>query len=145
MKLLQKFLQSDVIKEVRGKQLHFSEDSGCRYSFVTEPGPFNFLEESLTSPLGKRERGGKKQKEAEESDGTWFVNSYALAGAEERSEDEGREGRRKSARLSLMDVNSRSTAKPSASKVAEIWKELTLARCVTVCMDVQYDHVCMYM
>ena len=141
--LLEKFFQSDVIREVQGKkQYQFSEDGSCWYSFVTEPGPFNFVEkvkdgeENPTSPLGKRGRGGKKGKERkdeQEEEGTCFVNEYAVGGSE-KVEGKGLESRRKSARLSMMDTNSSSISSCSTmtqispTKVAEVWKELTLAR-----------------
>ena len=143
MKLLQKFQQSYVIKEVRGKHHQFSEDSGRRYSFVTEPGPFNFIEEPSTveSPLGKRERSsscsvargsGVRESQRRAVRGSFFMNSHALGKVEEvDGEGEGvggGKGRRKTARLQLVDVNS-GAVKPTPSQVADIWKELTLARC----------------
>lgn len=57
-----------------------------------------------------------------------FTNSYALTKIDEDVED-GRGVRKKSARLSVMDVNS-GTTKPTPSQVADIWKELTLTRWV---------------
>ena len=143
MKLLQKFQQSDVIKEVCGKQQEFSQDNSCRYSFVTEPGPFNFVEETSAcmSSLGKRERNtscnvrGERQpregEEEEEYGGAFFTNPHALTKVQEEADNEReRKGvRRKSARLALVDANS-GTTKPSPSQVADIWKELTLARYV---------------
>ena len=144
MKLLQKFQQSDVIKEVRGKQQEFSQDNSCRYSFVTEPGPFNFVEETSAcmSSLGKRERSTscnvreerqprEGEEEEEEYGGVFFTNPHALTKVQEEADNEReRKGvRRKSARLALVDANS-GTTKPSPSQVADIWKELTLARYV---------------
>ena len=148
MKLLQKFQQSEVIREVRGKQHQLTEDSSCRYSFVTEPGPFNFIEEEnetdTKSPLGKRDRSRSctvRSERAKENVGTgggaFFANSHILSKIDESTKEEmgkgGGMGRRKSARLTLVDVNS-GVAKPSPSQVADIWKELTLARCVCVCV-----------
>jgi hypothetical protein len=138
VKLLQKFQQSEVIREVCGKQHQFTEDSSCRYSFVTEPGPFNFIEEPslCVSPLGKRDRSKScvtrsykaKENPRERVGGAFFANSHALMKiSEDAEEDRKGGGRRKSPRLSVVDVNS-GMLKPSPSQVAEIWKELTLAR-----------------
>ena len=141
VKLLQKFQQTNVIKEVRGKYHQFSEDSSRRYSFVTEPGPFNFVEEPSTvgSPLGTRERSsscsavvrGECTRESRRGairGSTFFGNAHALSKVEEEEEDgAGGKGKRKKARLTLVDTNS-GAGKPSPSQVAEIWKELTLTR-----------------
>ena len=129
-----------MIREVRGKQHQLTDNSSCRFSFVTEPGPFNFIEET-SSPLGKRERSssclvrGERSKENPKGGGadTFFANSHTLTKIHEESGGEGKGGwRRKSARLSVMDVNS-GAIKPSPTRVAEIWKEVTLARFVCVC------------
>ena len=143
VKLLQKFQQTNVIKEVRGKHHQFSEDSSRRYSFVTEPGPFNFVEEpsSVGSPLGGRERSsscsvmrreGVRESRRGTLRGSFFANAQALSKVEEREGEEGGgKGKRKMARLTLVDINS-GAGKPSPSQVAEIWKELTLTRCACV-------------
>lgn len=44
-KLLQKFVTSDVITDVKGKLNKFDEEGGHLYQFVTTPGPLNFIEE----------------------------------------------------------------------------------------------------
>jgi hypothetical protein len=139
VKLLQKFQQTYVIKEVRGKHHQFSEDSSRRYNFVTEPGPFNFVEEpsTVTSPLGARERSsscsavvrGECTRESRRGairGSTFFGNAHALSKVEEDGGGGGK-GKRKTARLTLVDTNS-GAGKPSPSQVADIWKELTLTR-----------------
>ena len=150
MKLLQKFQQSNVIREVRGKQPQLTADSNCRFSFVTEPGPFNFIEET-TSPLGKRDRSstcttrGVRSKENHRGSGAFFANSHALIpGGRERLGEEGKGvGPRKTARLALVDVNS-GTIKPSPSQVAKIWKELTLARSVCLSKKIMWGCFALY-
>ena len=121
-KLLHKFLQSDVIEEVRGKLRKFNEDSGYLYRFVTEPGPFNFLEEEVPcSPLGKRTRS---------YEGTFITNEYAFMRPDSRDGSLDSKRAKKSSvvsKLAVFDVNTQST-KLSPSVIAGVWKELTLAR-----------------
>ena len=69
---------------------------------------------------------GERLREGPRRSGAVFTNSYALSKIDEDVED-GKGVRKKSARLSVMDVNS-GTTKPSPSQVADIWKELTLTR-----------------
>lgn len=45
--LLQKFLQSDVIEDARGKDVHQFESGSHLYRFVKMPGPLNFLDEDI--------------------------------------------------------------------------------------------------
>ena len=49
-KLLQKFLESDVIEEVRGRQRTFREDGSHLYRFVTEPSFLNFIRSPSSTP-----------------------------------------------------------------------------------------------
>lgn len=57
VKLLQKFLCSDVIEDVRGKvAAEFKADSSCLYKFVTTPGPFNFVGDDADDNNGKENR-----------------------------------------------------------------------------------------
>ena len=117
-KLLHKVLQSDVIEEVRGKLSQFSEDTGYLYRFVTEPGPFNFLESPRKSPLGKH---------APSYDGTCITNEYAFIKC-----DDGEEVTKKARssvvnKLAVFDVNSQ-TLKLSPQQLAGVWKEFTLSR-----------------
>lgn len=103
-KLLQKFLASNVITEVRGKLRLFKPESCYLYRFVTEPGPFNFLDNENTplrdrgegggvkSPtvtpsaaLGKRKREARRELEhgLPDCDGTLFANEYASTSGDE--------------------------------------------------------------
>ena len=97
-KLLQKFMSSNVIEEVRGKLREFKEDPCYLYRFVTRPGPFNFVGDENSTPhttpkkraaapipssLGKRKR--RKDEIAPDFDGTWFANDYASTSADEES------------------------------------------------------------
>ena len=87
-KLLQKFLDSDVIHEVRGKLRKFEKDPGYFYCFVTEPGPLNFVDniemmspQRPTSPLGKRGREQEQENDDLQNmsyDGACFTNAYAF-------------------------------------------------------------------
>ena len=45
--LLQKFLQSDVIEDARGKDMDHFESGSHLYRFVKMPGPFNFVDEDI--------------------------------------------------------------------------------------------------
>ena len=98
LKLLQKFLDSDVIRDARGKSSKFDEEGSTLYCFVTEPGPLNFVEDMDTSschssprrpksPLGKHLRpapaiivenaeGDSNQEMC--GDDTLFMNAYAF-------------------------------------------------------------------
>ena len=98
LKLLQKFLDSDVIRDTRGKSSKFDEEGSTLYCFVTEPGPLNFVEDMDTSschssprrpksPLGKHLRpapativenaeGDSNQEMS--GDDTLFMNAYAF-------------------------------------------------------------------
>ena len=95
LKLLQKFLDSDVIRDVRGKLMKFDEEGPTLYCFVTEPGPLNFVEDMDTSschsspsrpksPLGKHMRPAIVVENTEEDsnqqmcDDTLFMNAYAF-------------------------------------------------------------------
>lgn len=121
-KLMQKFLESDVIQEVKGKLRKFDEDGSYLYRFVTVPGPLNFLDDP-PSPLGKRERSGASY------DGTYITNEYAFMRGEE-GESPGQPKRPRNpviSKLCVFDVNSHSGSL-SPSQVAGTWKELTLAR-----------------
>ena len=72
-----------------------------------------------------------KENPRERVGGAFFANSHALKKISEDTEEERKGGgKRKSPRLSVVDVNS-GMIKLSPSQVAEIWKELTLARCVS--------------
>lgn len=97
---------SNVIEEVRGRLSTFKEDGPYLYHFVTEPGPFNFVEKENNSPkpkggskseihfkatgqslaktpaatfLGKR----KKKEDVSVYDGTWYANEYASTSYDE--------------------------------------------------------------
>ena len=121
---MQKFLESDVIKEARGKLRKFDLDSAHLYQFVTEPGPLNFVE-GLQSPLGKHRRGD------EDYDGTCITNEYASM-KNDSSEGVVQPKRHRSSvagKLAVIDCNTQGT-RLSPSQVAGIWKELTLARFV---------------
>ena len=95
LKLLQKFLDSDVIRDVRGKSTKFDEEGSTLYCFVTEPGPLNFVEDMDTSschsspsrprsPLGKHMRpaivveNGEDESNQQMCDDTLFMNAYAF-------------------------------------------------------------------
>ena len=87
--MLQKFLDSDVIRDVRGKQTRFDAEGSTHYCFVTEPGPLNFVEDMDTSgcsssPNRQRSpiRKHTEQISTEFSD-TLFTNEYAFT----RSDD----------------------------------------------------------
>ena len=117
-----------MIVEVRGKVRKFSEEDSYLYQFVTEPGPLNFVEEesekaaeqSARSPLGKHPRT-----RLEPYDGTLIANEYAFVKC---SASLAKQPRRSATnKLAVFDVNTQST-KLSPSLVAEVWKELTLAR-----------------
>lgn len=86
MKLLQKFVSSNVIEEVRGRSRNFKHDNCCLYCFVTQPGPFNFVDETstpnkrgpkkiATPTLGKRKR--REPKLPSDEDCALFANEYA--------------------------------------------------------------------
>lgn len=101
---MQKFLESDVIKEVRGKLRRFDLESAYLYQFVTEPGPLNFVEE-LQSPLGKHRRGSE-----EGYDGTCIANEYAFMKHDDSSEGVGQAKRHRSSlagKLAVIDANTR--------------------------------------
>ena len=117
-----------MIVEVRAKVRKFSEGDSYLYQFVTEPGPLNFVEEEsektaeepARSPLGKHPRT-----RLEPYDGTLIANEYAFVKC---SESLAKQPRRSATnKLAVFDVNTQST-KLSPSQVAEVWKELTLAR-----------------
>lgn len=119
-RLMQKFLQSDVIEGVRGKEATRRFDENHFYQFVTEPGPFNFVEAS-SSPLRKRKS---------DYSGTCFTNEYAFMRCEEDSATSANAKRACSSaaiKLAVFDVNSQSTKLPP-SVIAGVWKEFTLAR-----------------
>ena len=137
VKLLQKFLSSDVITEVRDRLSHFEEDTTYLYKFVTEPGPFNFIEEKVElprplSPVGKRDRCNSLYMETEPT-GACFTNEYAfnnegmVISPLKKSRSEGC----LSQPLGVRDVNIQDIRKTlSPAQVAETWKEVTLSRCV---------------
>lgn len=100
-KLLQKFLTSGVIEEVRGRLRDFKEDSCYLYHFVTQPGPFNFINDENATPqrtkgkgrsmsvtpassLGKRKRRDRNETSLD-YDGTLFANEYASTSCDEES------------------------------------------------------------
>ena len=99
--MLQKFLDSDVIRDVRGKVTRFDAEGSTLYCFVTEPGPLNFVEDMDTSgchtpsrspsrprsPLGKHTRPDGKQASMESED-TLFTNEYAFMSNDSMSEME---------------------------------------------------------
>lgn len=128
-RLLQKFLESDVIVEVRGKVRKFNEEDGYLYQFVTEPGPLNFVEEESEKAAEEPARsllGKHPRTRLEPYDGTLIANEYAFVKC---SENLAKQPRRSATnKLAVFDVNTQST-KLSPSQVAEVWKELTLARC----------------
>lgn len=95
LKLLQKFLDCDVIRDVRGKLTKLDTEGSTLYCFVTEPGPLNFVEDMDTSqstrscpgspirpmsPLGKHTRPLRRvlQSCSSECDDTLFTNEYAF-------------------------------------------------------------------
>ena len=95
LRLLQKFLDCDVIRDVRGKLTKFDAEGSTLYCFVTEPGPLNFVDDMNTSqgtcscpaspvrprsPLGKHTRPlrGVLQSYSSECDDTLFTNEYAF-------------------------------------------------------------------
>lgn len=129
-RLLQKFLESDVIVEVRGKLKKFSQEGGYLYQFVTKSGPLNFLkdgtegESSGQSPLGKHPRS-----KSVPYDGTLIANEYAFVKCDDgpSKPKQPRLSGAGASKLAVFDVNSRST-KLSPVQVAGVWKELTLAR-----------------
>lgn len=123
-RLLQKFLESDVIVEVRGKVKKFSEEDSYLYQFVTEPGPLNFVEEKAAEEPAKSPLGKHPRTKLELYDGTLIANEYAFV----KCNDSLKKPRRSAVnKLAVFDVNTQST-KLSPSQVAEVWKELTLAR-----------------
>ena len=120
---MQKFLESDVIKEVRGKLRKFNQDSAYLYQFVTEPGPLNFVDVPL-SPLGKHRRGDDNY------DGTCITNEYAFMRSDVGEGGQAKRHRSSVAgKLTVIDANTQGT-RFSPSQVASVWKELTLARFV---------------
>ncbi len=135
LKLLEKFLSSDVIFEVRGRGTSFEEDSTSLYKFVTEPGPFNFIEEDTGISPPKEERSSSccSAMETESYDGTCFSNEYACEKEEsmiigsplKKSRSEGC----LSKHLTLRDINVQNVSeKLSLAQVAATWKEVTLSR-----------------
>ncbi len=139
MKLLQKFLSSDVITEVRDRLAHFEEDTTYLYKFVTEPGPFNFIEEAIElprplSPVGKRERCNSLYMDTEPTgfdDGACFSNEYAfdneamIVSPLKKSRSEGCLSQHLAVRdLNIQDVREKLTP----AQVAATWKEVTLSR-----------------
>ena len=69
LKLLQKFLESGVIEDAKGKDRRAFEDGSRLYRFVTSPNPLNFIEE-------------EEEEEVDEKDSSvlCIANSYALIG-----------------------------------------------------------------
>ena len=131
VRLLQKFLESDVIVEVKGKLRKFSEEGGYLYQFVTKSGPLNFLEDETVgegseypgqSPLGKHPRSKPVP-----YDGTLIANEYAFVKCGEGPSQSKQPRLSGISKLAVFDVNSQSTKLPPA-QVAGVWKELTLAR-----------------
>lgn len=113
-KLLQKFLTSDVIEEVRkgktktndvieevrkGKTKNFTEADGNLYKFVTRPGPFNFVGDENSTPCKDKWRSfrpatpgtslGKRKRRRGENmavgEGTCFSNEHASTSHDEES------------------------------------------------------------
>lgn len=93
-RLLQKFLTSNVIEEVKGQLHDFKEDNCYLYRFVTQPGPFNFVEDENSTPKSERvamsvipgSALGKRRKMSTDSfDGTWFSNEHASTSFDEES------------------------------------------------------------
>jgi len=136
VKLLQKFLSSQVITEVRGKGCEFEEDSNFLYKFVTEPGPFNFVEDP--SPSVKRGRANSLLLEPPSSgfEGACFANEYATMSLGVSPVKPGISPLKKSRsencigkHLAVRDINTGQSTKPlTQAQVAATWKEVTLAR-----------------
>ena len=78
--LLAKFLASDVIESVKGKEVHQFEDGARLYRFVRRPGPLNFLEDQEEGEEEKREDGGTAVSDAGVTGGTCFANACAFSG-----------------------------------------------------------------
>lgn len=110
-----------MIEVVKGRHREFRKDSYSFYRFVTQPGPFNFVDtphkgdaKSTTpsSSLGKRKR--KERRLLSDYDGELFANEYASTSCDEDSfttpaASEGaseREGGSGGLRVSVMELGS---------------------------------------
>lgn len=139
MTLLQKFLESDVIEDARGKESTKFNDGSHLYQFVTKPGPLNFL---ATTP--KRMQPQTTHCSAYASPVICISNPYAMQG---ESRDHHRESCDAAAELegshdkeSPHDLDKEShdqvvishpvvtTVNQYEIEYNKIWKDLTLAR-----------------
>ena len=114
--MLQKFLESDVIEDAKGKELYKFDEGAHLYRFVTQPSLLNFLDDSA---------------KGEKSD-LCISNPYAVLGMATANEDIDTESMSSSERLPSADPIPTAKYNVSQTQIASIWKELTLARFVII-------------
>ena len=114
--LLQKFLESDVIEDAKGKELYKFDEGTRLYRFVTRPSLLNFLDDSA---------------KGEKTD-LCISNPYAVLGMATTNEDIDIERVSSSERLPSADPIPTAKYNVSQTQTASIWKELALARFVII-------------
>ena len=114
--MLQKFLESDVIEDAKGKELYKFDEGTRLYRFVTQPSLLNFLDDSA---------------KGEKSD-LCISNPYAVLGMATANEDIDTESMLSSERLPSADPIPTAKYNVSQTQIASIWKELALARFVII-------------
>eukprot|EP00731_Ephydatia_muelleri_P017979 Em0011g19a len=137
-KLLQKFVQNEVIVDIKRKDNGFSEST--YYQFVTEPRALNFIDDT---PKPKGATDDRPAAGMEENEGLCIANEYAFAQCSYSS-------LAKSGDLVMADQmyeEPRSLAgawKVAPEQVAGVWKEMTLARLLQVVELSSLDGVVSY-
>ena len=114
--LLQKFLESDVIEDAKGKEVYKFDEGTHLYRFVTRPSLLNFLEDST---------------KGEKSD-LCISNPYAVLGMVTTNEDIDIERVSSSERLPSADPIPTAKYNVSQTQTASIWKESVLSRFVII-------------
>ena len=121
-KLLQKFVQNEVIVDIKRKDNGFSEST--YYQFVTEPRALNFIDDT---PKPKGATDDRPAAGMEENEGLCIANEYAFAQCSYSSLAKTRD----LVMADQMYEEPRSLAgawKVAPEQVAGVWKEMTLAR-----------------
>ena len=127
-KLLQTFVQNEVIVDIKGRDKSFSEST--YYKFVTEPNALNFVDDTpkRNGNACTDKRTGENALGTEENEGLCIVNEYAFTQCSNAS-IANMKGLADHAYEEPRRANG--AWKMAPEQVAAIWKEMTLARCVT--------------
>lgn len=134
--LLNKFVHSEVIADIKGKDKGFSEST--YYQFVTEPRALNFVDDTPKPKGTTHQRTG-----TEENEGLCIANEYAFT---------------QCSYPSIANIRSFGLADPmydepqdltgygnvAPEQVASVWKEMTLARLLHVVELTTLDGVVSY-